>query len=971
MKTRHGFSFRAHILIRYLPRVNTGRLMLVFWLGLCLGSCGVTSALAAAPGGKTPVVTGPPKLMRITPSGDDVPVGQQIVFEFDRSVAPLGRMEREASEIPIAIEPAPACQWRWLNPSTLACRLPEKEPLLPATRYRVTVQPEITAEGGAPLGEAVTHTFLTQRPAVKNTSFRHWLTPGEPQFTLWFNQPVEKSSVASHVFFLLAGQKRVPVSVSEDPQFRESSTTRKGQVWLLQPGEPMPADQAVGLHIEPGIVPLLGREPGVQQQSLIQFHTFSGFRLVGVECQDLKGKVFSLPAGPKPPAARRCSPTQPVSLLFSAPPVGEELNQRIKVTPELADGKIDVDPWEDTYVYSSLSQLHQKTETYSIMLPMERIKPYKEYRVDVKAGLLRDAFGRPLEADGEVRFSTDHYPPDFTLFRDMPVLEKNLDTDLPVVTTNLDKLKVRYRTVFPGKKSPPLNKTIAIPKLRDKPFAFHLGLRKMAGRPSGIVQGKVTSEPPVSREEDTGSSFFAQITPFHVHVKLGYHNTLVWITDLASGAPVPGVQLEMHEDTLSTFHERPKVLAYATTGDEGIAMLPGTAAMDPELKLLGAYGSDEKQLFLWCRKGDDVAVLPFSTAFQVSSEGANREYIPEWMRPRHGHLRSWGTTAQGIYRAGDTVQYKIYVRDQDNRRFVAPPGASGRVPSDSAESLPHANQEKAASPGAGEAPDLTPSGVSAAGQPSPEAGGGDEPGQALTYQLKVMDPLDKVVHELKEIRLSAFGAFDGAFPLAKTAAVGWYRFVLTSSLQGSEELEPMRVLVSDFTPSPFKVSTELKGTLFGHGDPVTVATQATLHAGGPYAKANARITARIETQPFDPGTPLTRGFEFDVVEHSVDGTHIPESQGIFEAENPLDDRGVLETTFQIPENPIIYGKLTVESAVRDDRGKRVAHRPRMRGVSTTWGWPRTIGPWRRRSLPRPGSSWSTAWASPFPASPSR
>ncbi len=928
MKTHQGCSLPDLNLIRSVPRVNTGRSLIILWLGVCLGLSGVVTyaSAAAAPGAKPSGAAEPPKLMRITPSGDDVPVGRQIVFDFDRPVAPLGRMEREASEIPITIEPGLACQWRWLNPSTLACQLPEKETLPPATRYHVTVQPEITIESGAALREAVRHTFMTQRPGVKNTSFRRWLSPGEPQLTLWFNQPVDKSSVAAHVFFLVAGQNRMPASVSEDPDFHESTTYRKGQVWLVQSGAPIPPDQAVALHIEPGIIPLLGKEPGAQHQSLIQFHTFSGFRLVGVECQDLQGKTFSLPVGPRPPAARRCSPTQPISLLFSAPPVGEELNQRIKVSPDLADGKTDVDPWEDVYVYSSPSQLHQKTETYSIMLPMERIKAYTEYRVDVKAGLLRDVFGRALEADGLARFATDHYPPDFTLFRDMPVLEKNLDTDLPVVTMNLEKLKVRYRTVFPGRKSPPQSKAIDLPKLRDKPFAFHLGLRKMAGRPSGIVQGKVTSEPAVSREEEAGSSFFAQITPFHVHVKIGHHNTLVWITDLASGAPVPGAQLEMHEDAFSNFHERPKVIARGTTGDEGIAMLPGTAAMDPELKLLGAYGSDQRQLFLWCRKGDDVAVLPFSTAFQVSSEGANREYIPEWMRPRHGHLRSWGTTAQGIYRAGDTIQYKIYVRDQDNRRFVAPPGAAGRVPPESATGSSPASPEKAASPAAAAPSDRTPSGASAAGQPSPEAASGDESGQAWTYQLKVMDPLDKVVHESRDIRLSAFGAFDGSFPLARTAAVGWYRFVLTSSLQGSEELEPMRVLVSDFTPSPFKVSTELNGTLFGPGAPVTVATRATLHAGGPYAKAGTRITARIETQPFDPGTPLTRGFEFDVVEHSVDGAHIPESQSIFEGENLLDDQGALETTFQIPDNPIIYGKLTVESGVKDDRGKRVAHR---------------------------------------------
>ncbi len=924
MNTRRGF------MVLRPGHFHPCLFLLALWVMICcpfVGAATDTAKAAATSPAKASGPAGPPRLMRVTPSGDDVPVGQQIVLEFDRSIVPIGRMEREASEVPVAIEPAPACQWRWLNPSTLACQLPEKNPLLPATRYQVTVRPEITAESGANLAEVVKHSFLTQRPVVKSTSFRTWVTPVMPQLVLWFNQPVDQSSVAAHVYFQVAGQKRFAASVNVDPHFRESTTYRKSQVWVIQPETPLPADQPVAVQVEPGIASLIGKEPGIQNQALIQFHSFGEFRMVGVECQDLKGQTFSLPAEAQPSPPTRCNPSMPISLLFTAPPLDEELKQRIAVTPDLAEGKADVDPWEDIYVDSSLSQPNQKTERYSIMLPMERIKPFTDYRVEARAGSLKDAFGRGLEADGLLTFATDHYPPNFDLFRDMPVLEKNLDTDLPLVATNLNKLKVKYRTVFPGKKSPARTKTIDLPSMPDRRIALPLGLRPMVGKPSGIVQGEVTSEPPISREEgESGGTFFAQITPFHVHVKYGHHNTLVWITGLASGAPVPGVQVEMHEDTLSGFHERPRVLARGSTGEDGIAMLPGTSTVDPELKFLSAYGADEKQLFLWCRKGDDVAVLPFTYPFQVSSEGANREYIPEWMRPRHGHLRTWGTTAQGIYRAGDKVQYKIYVRDQDNRRFVAPPGVPGAPMAPMEANAARTGMGKDAGPSAAASKTGSKS-ASAAAQPQggrtekPEA-----PGQAFNYRLKVMDPLDKVVHEQTDIQLSAFGAFDGSFPLARTAAVGWYRFVLTSSFTKDEELEPMRVLVSDFTPSSFKVSTELNGKVFSPGDSVTVTTQASLHAGGPYSRAETRVNARIETQPFDPGTTVTRGFDFDVVEHTSDGTTTPESQSIFQTEKPLDDQGTLATTFQITDNPIIYGRLVVESGVKDDRGKRVAHR---------------------------------------------
>ena len=40
----------------------------------------------------------------------------------------------------------------------------------------------------------------------------------------------------------------------------------------------------------------------------------------------------------------------------------------------------------------------------------------------------------------------------------------------------------------------------------------------------------------------------------------------------------------------------------------------------------------------------------------------------------------------------------------------------------------------------------------------------------------------------------------------------------------------------------------------------------------------------------------------------------------------VDDRGDLTTRFTLPESKILYGRLVVESAVRDDRGKYIAGR---------------------------------------------
>jgi len=212
----------------------------------------------------------PLKLLRVTPAGEDVPLNAQIVFEFNRPVVPLGRMERQPEEIPIAIVPHLPCAWRWLNTTTLACELGERTPMAHATRYTVIVQSGIQTEDGAILETSVTHTFLTQRPKVTEIIHQTWVSPGTPVLLVLFDQPVTSSSVASHVYVQAPQSKRVAVSIQEDP----SLVRPKGRGWLIRPVEELPADTSATVWVEPGLVSTQGREPGGEQRAVYEFDTF-------------------------------------------------------------------------------------------------------------------------------------------------------------------------------------------------------------------------------------------------------------------------------------------------------------------------------------------------------------------------------------------------------------------------------------------------------------------------------------------------------------------------------------------------------------------------------------------------------------------------------------------------------------------------------------------------------------------------
>ena len=141
------------------------------------------------------------QITRITPSGEDVPAGRQIVLQFNRAVVPIGRMDRKSEEIPIQITPEVKCQWRWLNTTALACQLGDKNTLSKATKYKLIISPGIKAEDDVTIGGVHRHEFITERPMVRYPRVHNWKSPGIPIVRITFNQSVSISSVKKHLFF--------------------------------------------------------------------------------------------------------------------------------------------------------------------------------------------------------------------------------------------------------------------------------------------------------------------------------------------------------------------------------------------------------------------------------------------------------------------------------------------------------------------------------------------------------------------------------------------------------------------------------------------------------------------------------------------------------------------------------------------------------------------------------------------------
>ena len=800
----------------------------------------VPSALAAA--------DAPLKLQRVTPTGEEVQPGRQIVFQFNQPVVAVGRMERSAEEIPISITPDPGCEWRWLNTSALACQLGEENPLAPATRYRIVVRPGLTAVSGARLEEESHHEFATERPRVRHTWFKTWTSPGTPKIRLTFNQPIVGDSLIEQLRFV-AGKVHREVSIEPVNEY--------GSSWLVWPRADLPPDSEAKLVAEPGIRSQEGPEASAQRRTLASFRTFPPHRLLGLRCRTPHGQPLFFRASRTSRPEKACNPLASVELVFSSPVVKETLRDHLRIVPDLAGGRDDHDPWDNVGSYSQLS--HQRREhSYDSTVPGP-FRAYDLYRLQATAADLRDEFGRPLAEDLDFTFYTAHRKPRLVLDHDASVLESAVDSHLPVVVTNLQRIDAAFTRIGPDGSRQTMHRSIPVPEVEDVAFRMPLKVRDWLDGDSGAVVGHLKTQP------ETGSArwFLSQVTPFQVHTKVGHYNTTVWVTDLASGRPVPEARVELLRWRYETLNGNGKPLATATADEAGLATLPGTETLDPQGELSRPWHRrDAERFVIRVTHRGEQALLPLGEDFHTRAEGPNESYLAWDLEPEHGHLNAWGFTAQGIYRAGDEIDYKIYLRKEGNRRLETAPTEA--------------------------------------------------------YTLTVVDPQGKTVHRREAIELSAFGAFDGRFRVAKNGAVGWYRFELTADFAKERSWYPLRVLVSDFTPASFHVTTDLDGELFHTGDLVTVNARAALHSGGPYVDADTRVTATISPGSFTPGDSRARGFRFDV--GAADGA------SVYSDNLQLDARGELTTQFTVPEQEILYGDLTVESAVRDNRGKSIAGR---------------------------------------------
>ena len=863
-------------------------------------------------------------VVRIQPYGQEVAPNTQILIEFNLPMVPLGDMSRKVSGVPVEISPALECDWQWLNRQALSCLFNDGNALKLATKYQLTILPEFKSSDGLKLRERRRHEFSTRLPKIRYSQFQEWLGPTRPTLNIRFDQPVPKESLETRIALVdpeTRSQTPTPVRLKpvllnntriyeenkdgewqaleireRDPQYIESLELPENfatEYWHVIPTVDLLPDTTFDMRILAGLASIHGPERTKEDITVTQVVTFPDFQFVGIRCENAERKrvEFTIDAADLDSPENKCNPRRRVGLLFSAPVEHTEIAEKVRFMPSLSGNRKDYDPWK--WVGHRWYSNHRQTpRNYIVRLP-EYLQADQRYVIEqTDSGLVErlkhffdltprspivDVFGRPLTNSVEMEFWTRHRDSQARMAHADSVLESAVESQIPIYVTNLKALAIRYfaTTSEETQSSQVQRRERPLPDVVDVAYAVPLGVRELLGVKSGAVYGEIRGldrfETPSSQPIHS-KRFFSQVTPYNIHLKVGHFNSIAWITDMATGEPVSDTQVTVYRNLQDAFNQNSQVKT-SRSDTEGIAPLPGSIDLFPDSRNRRNYGCQNNNLpidFADCErvvlrvdgpKGLGILPLTYRYDLQTWPSRLPRTTYPRNLSP-NGHTRVWGTTAQGVYRKGETIQYKIYVRSQD---------MSGLVPT-----------------------------------------------TASGYRIKVVDPAGKTIHVLEDITLNEFGAFHGSVKIPDNALMGWYRFVVF--LPDKKSKEAFRTLVTDFTPAAVRVENRLNGEEFQRGDQLTTTTNATLFSGGPYRNAETQVSVTLSRRSFITRDPRLDKFDFSTFQESRRSyqTLVARVRG------ELSATGEHELTTELDVRDYPYGTLKVESVVRDDRGRSVA-----------------------------------------------
>jgi alpha-2-macroglobulin len=536
----------------------------------------------------------------------------------------------------------------------------------------------------------------------------------------------------------------------------------------------------------------------------------------------------------------------------------------------------------------------------------------KEYTLQVAATKIADA--RVLLEAREITFKGPGLKADISSKTDRSVIELQGKQLLPLMLSNVTKVRCVLESVPPylaleAQESNLADRVKSLEKARGLPAVFlrpvtedaevffapealdhvlgyslPLSFRKNPDR--GGVWNVQLSDPDGNFREE--ASKVVQITDMAISYKISTDNLLFWVTSLHTGLPVAGAEVLVYGDgglrfvvgktdkSGVLFLERGKKFPALVQGREAAGPSPHALRISHVTAAVAATAHDSCYIELKGNRLKPVGVK-------------QTEKLTEKVEPLTGYL----FTERGVYRPGETVNFKCYSRMYKDRHIVSPTGAK--------------------------------------------------------VKLEITDPRNDVVYS-KVLQLSEYGTAHDSLNLETFFPTGAYTLTATldpvAGTNGAKEVFSRSFLVQEYKrPRHFVTMSFTPGERAAQGyvgvkmkeEFLAVDVQAQYYTGGPVKHARVRWKADLA-----PASHKVAGYDAYSFGNEDDNTLFLES-----GEALTDGNGKLNLTIPLDPRLLtgIYG-VNVSATVLDIDGEPATevgtYRPRPRFLVGISGHPRQV-----------------------------
>ncbi len=602
-------------------------------------------------GGNVAGQTGGLRVVSTAPLGQTGSLGetQSVVAIFDRPMVALEALPEEKGPAVLEFEPRRSGKTRWLGSKTLTFTPDERFPC--ATEVNVTIPAGTRALDGSSLADDFSWTFRTILPRL----VRHF--PEDQQkglrldthILLVFNQPVERSKAADFISLISVGKQK------EEKKLEFRLTSPDASV-LKDEGLDVPPDFVLLLQarrkLEPDCTYFVAVKEGLpgkegplvlEQDAVFRFETFRTFRFEGLEKKE------------------DLAPDEPLQLLFSNPVSYQDLVSRLHFDPSVM-------------IPEYYGEWSHGDERLWLSLPLQ---PETSYRAWLDGELL-DEFGNALGQRVDFEFTTSSFLPSLSMTSGYGIVEAGEELRYPASVMNMGRVQVQATRLKKDEIIPllvqpkifwssdrfapaghfyQLDKTISLRIPRNVRQTVSIDLGELLSEKYGLVFLQLDT----LLAEDKWNRYpkaCIQATELGISGKFSSENNIIWVTELRTGLPVAGAEVEIRDD-------QNKVKWRGRTDSEGTAKTPGWKAFG--LRSQSPY--DEPRQWVFAGRGADLA---FSSSEWGTGIDPYRFGIPYNWLSEPVLVQGAIFTERGIYRTGEDVHIKGIVRKNERGMWQVP-----------------------------------------------------------------------------------------------------------------------------------------------------------------------------------------------------------------------------------------------------------------------------------------------------------